>query len=81
MKCVDYNKLCEKIHYAWLDECLDKADVFEAITREQFAEAAKQVINEFTVNSGDRTLAAATLLALCFGNLELRLFGTESDSE
>ena len=77
MKCVDYNKLCEKIHWAQLDECLDKTDVFEAITREQFTEAVKQLMNEFTANDGYGTSASATFLALCFGfgNLELRLFG------
>ena len=53
----------------------------EAITREQFAEAAKQLINEFTANDGYGTSASATFLALCFGNLELRLFGMDGDSE
>ena len=93
MKCIDYDKLCEKIQHpdytlysagdrgAWLDECLDKADVFEAITREQFSEAAKQLINDFTANDGYGTSASATFLALCFGNLELRLFGMDGNSE
>lgn len=49
----------------------------EAITREQFAEAAKQLMNEFTANDGYGTSASATFLALCFGNLELRLFKCE----
>lgn len=92
MKCIDYDKLCEKIQHpdytlystedygAWLDECLDKSDVFEAITREQFAEAAKQLMNEFTKNDGYETSVSVTFLALCFGNLELRLFGMKGDS-
>lgn len=53
----------------------------EAITREQFAKAAKQLMNEFTANDGYGTSASATFLALCFGNLELRLFGMDGDSE
>ena len=93
MKCIDYDKLCEKIQHpdytlysagdygAWVDECLNKADVFEAITREQFAEAAKQLMNEFAANDGYGTSASATFLALCFGNLELRLFGMDGASE
>ena len=51
----------------------------EAITREHFSEAAKQLINEFTANDG--TSASATFLALCFGNLELRLFGMDGDND
>lgn len=95
MKCIDYDKLCDKIQHpdytlysagdygAWLGECLDKADVFEAITREQFAEAVKQLMTEFTANDGYGTSASATFLALCFGfgNLELRLFGMDGDSD
>lgn len=57
------------------------ADVSKAITREQFAEAAKQLMNEFTANDGYGTSASATFLALCFGNLELRLFGMDGDSD
>ena len=53
----------------------------EAITREQFVEAVKQLISEFTANDGYGTSASATFLALCFGNLELRLFGMDGDSE
>ena len=49
----------------------------EAITREQFAEVVKQLMNEFTANDGYGTSASATFLALCFGNLELRLFKCE----
>ena len=49
----------------------------EAITREQFAEVVKQLMNEFTANVGYGTSASATFLALCFGNLELRLFKCE----
>jgi hypothetical protein len=54
-----------------------KQPTIEAITREQFAEAAKQLMNEFTANDGYGTSASATFLALCFGNLELRLFKRE----
>lgn len=64
---------------AWLDECIATAHTFDAITREQFAEAAKQLMDEFTANDGYGTSASATFLALCFGNLELRLFGLDGD--
>ena len=53
----------------------------KCITREQFAEAAKQLMNEFTANDGYGTSASTTFLALCFGNLELRLFEMDGDSE
>ena len=59
-----------------------KQPTIEAITREQFAKVAKQLMNEFTANDGYGTSASATFLALCFGNLELRLFKREGgDSE
>lgn len=58
-----------------------KQPTIEAITREQFAEAAKQLMNEFTANDGYGTSASATFLALCFGNLELRLFKREGGDE
>lgn len=60
---------------------IKKQPTIEAITREQFAEAAKQLMNEFTANDGYGTSASATLLALCFGNLELRLFKREGGDE
>jgi hypothetical protein len=56
---------------------IENMQTIEAITREQFAEAAKQLMNEFTANDGYGTSASATFLALCFGNLELRLFKRE----
>lgn len=58
-------------------DTIDNMPTIEAITREQFAEAAKQLMNEFTANDGYGTSASATFLALCFGNLELRLFKYE----
>lgn len=95
MKCIDYDKLCEKIQHpdytlysagdygAWVDECLNKADVFEAITREQFEEEAIQLITEFVVmNDGHgMSISSEMLLELCFCQLELRLFGMDGDSE
>lgn len=58
---------------AMLSRIVDEPTI-EAITREQFAEVAKQFISEFTANDGYGTLASATFLALFFGNLERRLF-------
>ena len=60
---------------------IENMPTIEAITREHFSEAAKQLMNEFTANDGYGTSASATFLALCFGNLELRLFGMEDDNE
>ena len=65
----------------YFPQIIDDAPTVEAITREQFAEAVKQLISEFTANDSYGTSASATFLALCFGNLELRLFGMDGDSE
>ena len=56
---------------------IENMPTIEAITREQFAEVVKQLMNEFTANDDYGTSASATFLALCFGNLELRLFKCE----
>lgn len=78
MKCIDYDKLCDKIQHPdymlcsagdygrWLDECLDKSDVFKAITREQFVEAAKQLMNEFAENDGYETSVSVTFFSIVF---------------
>ena len=65
----------------YFPQIIDDAPTVEAITREQFAEAAKQLISEFTANDGYGASASATFLALCFGDIELRLFGMDGDSE
>lgn len=66
----------------YFPQIIDDAPTIEAITREQFTEVVKQLMNEFAANDGYGTSASATFLALyCFGNLELRLFGKDSDSE
>ena len=67
----------------YFPQIIDDAPTIEAITREQFSEAVKQLMNEFTANDGYGTSASATFLALCFGfgNLELRLFGMDMDSD
>ena len=67
----------------YFPQIIDDAPTIEAITREQFSEAVKQLMNEFTANDGYGTSASATFLALCFGfgNLELRLFGMDSDDK
>lgn len=83
MKCIDYDKLCEKIHWEWLDECLDKADVFEAITREQYHSMTERFFDEFKENGADEeTLARCIFIGLAFGKLELMLFGSkDGDSD
>ena len=94
MKCIDYDKLCEKIQQpdytlysagdrgAWLGECLDKADVFEAITREQYHDMTERFFDEFVDNGADEeTVAKCMFIGLAFGKLELMLFGENEDGD
>ena len=65
----------------WAATQIREAEEIKAITREDFIQAAKQLIAEFG-GGGVNTEENHMLMALVFGNLELRLFGSEDgDSE
>ena len=60
----------------WAATQIRKAEEIKAITREDFIQAAKQLITEFG-GGGVFTEENYIIVALVFGNLELRLFGSE----
>lgn len=60
----------------------DKADVFEAITREQYHDITERFFDEFVDNgANEETVAKCMFIGLAFGKLELMLFGENEDGD
>lgn len=67
-----------------MTKVIDDEPTIKAVTQDQYAQAAKQLMKELPENTNPAvaplTLASMMTIALVLGELELRLFGKDSDN-